>query len=74
VVESHATVSARTAQAALRELLEAGEPVLVYLDMGFLPYFERCSSTGAAAPAGGSSVTCTPASSPRPRRSPASPA
>jgi hypothetical protein len=39
-VESHATVSARTAQAALRELLEAGEPVLVYLDMGFLPYFE----------------------------------
>lgn len=39
-VESHATASARTAQAALRELLEAGEPVLVYLDMGFLPYFE----------------------------------
>ena len=39
-VESHATASARTAQAVLRELLEAGEPVLVYLDMGFLPYFE----------------------------------
>ena len=39
-VESHATASARTAQAALRELLEAGEPVLVYLDMGLLPYFE----------------------------------
>lgn len=39
-VESHATSSARTAQAALRELLEADEPVLVYLDMGFLPYFE----------------------------------
>jgi hypothetical protein len=39
-VESHATASARTAQAALRELLEAGEPVLVYLDMGFLPYLE----------------------------------
>lgn len=37
---SHATSSARTAQAALRELLEAAEPVLVYLDMGFLPYFE----------------------------------
>ena len=37
-VASHATASARTAQAALRELLEAGEPVLVYLDMGFLPY------------------------------------
>ncbi len=39
-VESHATSSARTAQATLRELLEADEPVLVYLDMGFMPYFE----------------------------------
>ena len=39
-VESHATSSASKAQAALRTLLEAGEPVLVYLDMGFLPYFE----------------------------------
>jgi hypothetical protein len=39
-VNSHATSSARTAQASLRELLEAAEPVLVYLDMGFLPYFE----------------------------------
>lgn len=39
-VQSHATSSARTAQAALRAMLEAGEPVLVYLDMGFLPYLE----------------------------------
>jgi Domain of unknown function (DUF4872)/Butirosin biosynthesis protein H, N-terminal len=39
-VESHATASARTAQAALRELLEAGEPVLIYVDMGLLPYFQ----------------------------------
>lgn len=39
-VQSHATSSARTAQAALRALLEAGEPVPVYLDMGFLPYLE----------------------------------
>jgi hypothetical protein len=39
-VESHATSSARKAQATLRELLKADEPVLVYLDMGFLPYFE----------------------------------
>jgi hypothetical protein len=39
-VQAHATASARTAQATLRELLEAKEPVLVYLDMGFLPYFE----------------------------------
>lgn len=38
VAESHATSSARTAQTALRELLAADEPVLVYLDMGFLPY------------------------------------
>ena len=39
-VASHATSSAPKAQATLRELLEADEPVLVYLDMGFLPYFE----------------------------------
>ena len=39
-VESHASSSARIAQSTLRELLEADEPVLVYLDMGFLPYFE----------------------------------
>jgi hypothetical protein len=39
-VESHATSSVRTAQATLRALLEVDEPVLVYLDMGFLPYFE----------------------------------
>ena len=37
---SHATASTRGAQDALRELLEAGEPVMVYLDMGFLPYFD----------------------------------
>lgn len=39
-VETHVTSSARKAQATLRELLEAGEPALVYLDMGFLPYFD----------------------------------
>lgn len=39
-VASHATSSARIAQAALCELLEAAEPALVYLDMGFLPYLE----------------------------------
>ncbi len=39
-VETHTTSSARKAQQALRELLEAAEPVLVYLDMGFLPYFD----------------------------------
>jgi hypothetical protein len=39
-VQLHATSSARTAQAALRDLLKARQPVLVYLDMGFLPYFE----------------------------------
>jgi hypothetical protein len=39
-VMSHATASTRTAQDALRELLEAGEPVMVHLDMGFLPYFD----------------------------------
>jgi hypothetical protein len=39
-VESHTTSSARNAESALRDLLDAGEPVLVYLDMGFLPYFD----------------------------------
>jgi Domain of unknown function (DUF4872)/Butirosin biosynthesis protein H, N-terminal len=39
-VESHATSSARRAESALREMLVSGEPVLVYLDMGFLPYFD----------------------------------
>jgi hypothetical protein len=40
VAAAHATASARTAQAALRALLEAGEPVLVYVDMAFLPYLD----------------------------------
>ncbi len=40
VVEAHTTGSARKAQEALRASLEAGEPVMVYLDMGFLPYFD----------------------------------
>ena len=39
-VEAHTTGSARRAQEALRASLEAGEPVMVYLDMGFLPYFD----------------------------------
>jgi hypothetical protein len=39
-VESHATSSARIAQTALREMLAADEPVLVYLDMGYLPYLK----------------------------------
>jgi hypothetical protein len=39
-VEAHTTGSARKAQEALREALEAGEPVMLYLDMGFLPYFD----------------------------------
>ncbi|MCJ7781675.1 MAG: BtrH N-terminal domain-containing protein [Acidimicrobiia bacterium] len=40
VVESHTTSSTRKAQQTLRELLDVAEPVLVYLDMGFLPYFD----------------------------------
>jgi hypothetical protein len=39
-VESHASTSARNAQSTLRELLELEEPTLLYLDMGFLPYFD----------------------------------
>lgn len=39
-VESFTTSSAKKAQAALQALLEAHEPVLLHLDMGFLPYFD----------------------------------
>jgi len=39
-VESHSTTSAGVAQRSLRAMLEAREPVLVYVDMGFLPYFD----------------------------------
>ena len=36
--EHFRTSSARKAERALLEMLEAGEPVMIYLDMGFLPY------------------------------------
>lgn len=39
-VESHTTTSAAKAQRELRAMLAEHEPVLVYLDMGFLPYFD----------------------------------
>ncbi len=39
-VESHYTASRRTAERALFALLDAGEPVMIYLDMGFLPYMD----------------------------------
>ena len=38
-VESHCTGSVRKAEKAVLDLLTAGEPVMVQLDMGFLPYF-----------------------------------
>ncbi len=40
VVHSYTTTSARKAQQALRAKLAAEKPVLVYLDMGFLPYLD----------------------------------
>lgn len=39
-VESFTTSSVRKAEETMRALLAGEEPVLVYLDMGFLPYFE----------------------------------
>jgi hypothetical protein len=36
--ERHATGSARKAEATLLALLEAGQPVMLQVDMGFLPY------------------------------------
>jgi hypothetical protein len=38
-IEVHRTASARKAEAAVIDLLTIGEPVMVQLDMGFLPYF-----------------------------------
>jgi hypothetical protein len=40
VIEKHHTTSARKAEKTLLEMLEAGRPVMLYVDMGFLPYFD----------------------------------
>jgi hypothetical protein len=40
VVESQHTSSRRKAESALLEMLSANQPVMVYLDMGFLPYLD----------------------------------
>jgi hypothetical protein len=39
-VESFQTGSARKAEKALLDMLAMGEPVMVHVDMGFLPYFD----------------------------------
>jgi len=39
-VEWHTTSSARKAERTLLELLDAGQPVMIQCDMGFLPYFD----------------------------------
>jgi hypothetical protein len=40
-IEKHSTGSLRKAEASLLEMLEAGEPVMMNVDMGFLPYFDQ---------------------------------
>jgi hypothetical protein len=40
VIQTQTTTSARKARKTLLELLEAGQPVMVQCDMGFLPYFD----------------------------------
>jgi hypothetical protein len=40
VVEAHTTGSARKAEESLLAMLDAGQPVMIQLDMGFLPYFD----------------------------------
>jgi hypothetical protein len=40
VVESYTTSSARKAERTLLETLDAGQPVMIQCDMGFLPYFD----------------------------------
>ena len=39
-MEKHHTSSTRKAEKTLLELLEAGQPVMMNVDMGFLPYFD----------------------------------
>ncbi|OGO05288.1 MAG: hypothetical protein A2Y73_04325, partial [Chloroflexi bacterium RBG_13_56_8] len=39
-VESYSTSSARKAERTLLEMLDAGQPVMIHCDMGFLPYFD----------------------------------
>jgi hypothetical protein len=39
-VEHHTTTSASKARQTLLELLDAGQPVLLQVDMGYLPYFD----------------------------------
>ena len=39
-IQSFHTSSARKAEKALLEMLAAGEPVMIHVDMGFLPYFD----------------------------------
>ena len=40
VVESYTTSSTRKAERTLLEMLDAGQPVMLQCDMGFLPYFD----------------------------------
>ena len=39
-ITSQATTSARKARKTLLEMLDAGQPVMIQCDMGFLPYFD----------------------------------
>jgi hypothetical protein len=39
-IERHVTTSARKARTSLLGMLEAGQPVMIGCDMGFLPYFD----------------------------------
>lgn len=40
MVESYTTSSARKAERTLLDMLDAGQPVMIQCDMGFLPYFD----------------------------------
>lgn len=39
-IEMHTTTSVRKAHMTLLEMLEAGQPIMIQCDMGFLPYFD----------------------------------
>lgn len=39
-LERHTTGSARKATESMQEILDAGQPLMIFCDMGFLPYFD----------------------------------
>ena len=44
-VKTYTTSSVRKAEQAMLAMLDAGQPVMLQVDMGFLPYFFRLNTS-----------------------------